>query len=245
MRIDRAGIIGNSEIDRNLWLLFLMSSRLAFPIVFGSFVLTALVGVAAVLLLRACALPLPFLNTYLSACAAPSEIATAQALDASMGQGLDLQRRIFELERELAARQCVKAPPDPTAPMTDEAWNAQDLEMLYGCWALDTTYRTRDVDTGEIRSYAQWQMCFDAHGNGTQTMQSNDGVTCEGTVRAEFSGGSLQFIEPGNLACGDTGYIHKRQITCTQDGAGAICETLQPETGGKATVGFDRAAPPQ
>lgn len=219
-----------------------MSSRYAILIAPGALGLAALVFLAGYLLLQACAVPLPFVRNYVSACPTPVEIATADALEVSMAGGLNLQRRIFELERELAAKQCIKAPPDPNAPMTPEGWDNRDLAMLFGCWDLDTTYRTRDVDSGEIRTYSEWQMCFDAAGNGTQTMRSNDGILCEGTVRAEFAQSGLSLVEPGNLACDNGGYIHQRQIICVPaDTGGASCDTLQPETNGKATVAFGRA----
>lgn len=217
-----------------------MSSRYAIPIMLGSLALIVMVFFAGHLLLQACALPV--FKRYLSYCPTPAEVATTENLELSMATGLSLQRRIFELERELSAKQCVLAPPDPTAPLTPEGWQNRDLAMLYGCWDLDTTYRTRDVDTGAIRSYAQWQMCFDQTGVGKQTMRSTDGIVCEGDVRAEFTDGGLSLIEPGNLACPGAGYIHQRQISCVPaPGGRARCETLQPETKGAATVGFERA----
>lgn len=219
-----------------------MSSRYALPVVFGAFAFAALVTFAAFLLLQACALPVSLLQKYVSSCRTPSEIVTTDNLQVSMATGLDLQRRIFELERELAAKQCIRAPIDPNAPLTTEGWNNRDLKMLLGCWNLDTTYRTRDVDSGEIRTYSEWQMCFDTQGNGTQVMRANDGTVCEGTVRAEFAGGGLSLVEPGNLACEGGGYIHQRQISCAAAAGGtASCDTLQPETNGKATVTFERA----
>ncbi|WP_299628903.1 hypothetical protein [uncultured Tateyamaria sp.] len=217
-----------------------MSSRFLFPTLLGALALMGLVGISAYLILQACALPI--LQDRVSSCRTPQAISTAETLQVSTLRNTDLQRRIFELERELAALQCVKAPPDPNAPLTPEGWDNRDLAMLYGCWDLDSTYRTRDVDTGTIRTYADWQMCFDLEGNGTQTMRADDGTLCEGTVRGAFQGEGLSLIEPGNLACDDGGYIHQRQISCVPAPQGrATCDTLQPETSGKAQVGFARA----
>lgn len=218
-----------------------MSSRLAVLSLLGTALLIGLSVAAAAFVLQACALSFPFLHD-ISACKTDQAKTTEIRLEASAQRRSDLERRIFELERELGATQCVKALPDPTAPLTSEGWANRDLSMLIGCWDLETTYRTRDVDTGEIRTYDQWQMCFDALGNGTQTMRSTDGVLCEGTVRAEFDDAGLSLIEPGNLACAGGGYIHQRNISCVPvEGGRAICSTLQPETGGEADVGFERA----
>lgn len=218
-----------------------MPLRYAIPILLGHVVLLVLAVISAQLLLQSCALPLPFLR-HLSSCVTPAEIATRDRLAVSVETGALLQRRIFELERELAALQCTRLPPDPTAPLSPEGWENEDLSMLYGCWDLDTTYRTRDIDTGSIRTYDQWQMCFDEAGNGTEIMRATDGMVCEGPVTARFAGGGLSLIEPGNLPCADGGYIHHRDIACVPaPGGRASCDTLQPETNGKATVMFERA----
>lgn len=219
-----------------------MSPHTAAPFLLGALVLATSVMFAGYLILQACTLPVPFLLKHFSACPTAAELQTVQTLDATMASGLGLQRRIFELERELAARQCLKSPPNPTAPLNPEGWANKDLAMLFGCWSLDTTYRTRDVDTGEIRTYSEWQVCFDPLGNGTQTMQSTSGAMCKGALHAEFVGSRLDLIEPSNLTCSDGSFIHRREIQCAAaiDGT-ASCGTLQPETGGKATVKFERA----
>lgn len=197
-------------------------------------------GAAAYLLLQACAVDWPLLNSA-AACEPPSEAVNQERLAVLDASNAQLGRLIFELERELGGQQCLIPALDPNAPLTPEGWAAQDLRMLYGCWALDSTYRTRDVDSGAIRTYAGWQMCFDAEGRGRQSMRSADGITCEGPVTAGFEGVGLSISEGGNLACGDGGFIHERQITCTAAPEGrATCATFQPETGGVADVGFQR-----
>lgn len=218
-----------------------MMFRSPIPMLFGSFGLLVLSIYAAYLLMQACALQLPFLR-HLSTCTTPAEISTQAALETATDAQVDLQRRIFELERELSGVQCVIPPLDANAPLSPEKWRNNDLTTLYGCWDLDTTYRTRDIDSGAIRTYSDWKMCFDGRGNGKQLMRSDDGITCEGPVTAQYGGGGLSLVEPGNLACQDGGYIHQRQIACKLGANGkAICDTKQPETGGEASVGFDRA----
>lgn len=223
-----------------------MSSRFLIPSLLGALALSALVMFSGSLILRACALSLPFLQDRVSACPSPQQLSTQEGLQRLSGRNRDLERRIFELERELAARQCVKPLPDPDAPLTEEGWANRDLAMLYGCWQLDSSYRTRDLESGTIRTYGAWHMCFDLEGNGTQTLRADDGTQCQGPVRGLFQtedpGAGLSVIEPGNLACSDGGYIHQRQITCRPGPDGtATCQTLQPETGGKAQVTFGRA----
>ena len=220
-----------------------MSTRSALPVALGSLLLVGLVTASVLALLQACALGLPFLS-HLSACTPKSTLDARVSLAVLATNRDDLSRRIFELERELGARQCTALLADPTAPLNDDGWANKDLSMLYGCWNLDTTYRTRNVDTGTIRTYNHWQMCFDTEGKGSQVMRATDGTTCEGDVTAQFSGNGLGLIEPGNLACSDGGYIHQRQIACVPAAGGrASCDTLQPETKGAATVGFERAPP--
>lgn len=218
-----------------------MSLKPTLSVIVGSAGVLGLVGLSAYLILQTCSLQFPPLM-HLSSCAKPDQQEVAVRLADANENNRELSRRIFELERELAVLQCVKGPPDATSPLNDEGWKNSDLEMLYGCWALDTTYRTRDVDTGAIRTYRDWQMCFDTQGNGKQVMRSDDGIVCEGSVQAQLARGQLDLIEPGNLTCQDGGYIHQRQITCSPaPGGKASCDTFQPETKGKATVGFERA----
>lgn len=220
-----------------------MHARSASSITIGSLLLVGLVMVSVLALLRACAIHIPLLS-HLSACTPQATLTARISLDDLSVKRDDLSRRIFELERELAGRQCTALLADPTAPLTDEGWANKDLSMLYGCWNLDTTYRTRSVDNGSIRTYNQWQMCFDTEGKGTHVMRATDGMICQGDITAQFSGNGLSLIEPGNLACQDGGYIHQRQISCVAaDGGRALCDTLQPETKGAAQVGFERAPP--
>ncbi len=218
-----------------------MPRGLAFTIGFGSLVLIGMTVFSGLVLLKACALDLPLLR-HVSSCVSEKHRTVDMRIVALAQERGELERRVFEIEREIGALQCVAASPDPNAPLTPEGWANGDLSMLFGCWALDATYRSRDVATGQIRTYREWSMCFDSGGNGEQTMRSDDGVSCEGSVRAGFSGGVLQILEPGNLSCDDGGYIHQREITCRlTDGGKAVCDTLQPETRGAAQVGFQRA----
>jgi hypothetical protein len=204
-----------------------------------------LVGLSAAwagLALQACAIRMPFLP---NACPADTVDAARAALVAQDARTADLTARIAAAERELARIQCVAAGPDPYAPFDREAWQARQLGALYGCWQLDSTYATRDVDTDEVITYGTWQMCFNGRGEGRQIMQGSDGSECAGPLQAGFvADGSLQVLEADNLSCSDGGYIHRRDIACGLGGAGLQCATLQPETGGEAPVGMSKITQP-
>ncbi|WP_425092557.1 hypothetical protein [Tropicimonas sp. S265A] len=204
-----------------------------------------LVGLSAAwagLALQACAVRAPFLP---DACPGDAVTGARGELAVLDARTADLTARIAAAERELARIQCVASPPDPYGPFDRDLWQARQLGALYGCWALDSTYATRDVDTDEVITYGTWQMCFNGRGEGRQIMQGSDGSQCAGPVTAGFTAqGRLQVVEADNLACSDGGYIHRRDIACGLGGAGLQCDTLQPETGGEASLGMSKITQP-
>jgi hypothetical protein len=203
--------------------------------------LVVVVALAGHLLLQACAVSWPPLARF-GACLPQAERAAAMRLAQLDAEREDLARTVYALERELSALQCVAEGPDTTGPLVARGWENGSLGMLHGCWDVSLDYRTRDVDTDEVASYTEWQMCFDAAGQGRQRMRDNAGVTCEGAVAARYEGESLALVESGDLPCSDGGYIHRREISCRLAGdGGAVCATLQPETGGAADVRLSRA----
>ncbi len=205
-----------------------------------SLTMVAVVAVAAVLVLQSCALDLAFLDRY-GDCRSTSEIAAETQLVALDASRMDLVRNIYALEDELAGLQCVATHPDPKRPLIERGWVNRADPMLYGCWDVSLNYQTRDVDDNSVASYSEWQMCFDAAGNGKEIMRDTAGVTCEGPITAEYNELGLSVVEPGNLMCSDGGYVHQRQIQCQlAEGGAAVCSTLQPETGGQADVGIAR-----
>ncbi|MEM1073506.1 MAG: hypothetical protein AAF665_19145 [Pseudomonadota bacterium] len=209
--------------------------------IFGSLLLMIASGAAAYAALQSCALRSDLLSG-LNGCPTEAELALRAELDALETQRLALRAEVSRRERRLAARQCEAALPSATAPITQTELEAGDLEALYGCWSLGSSYQTRDVDTEQVISYPSWRMCFDMRGNGKQRMQGDDGSTCEGPVQARIdSPARLILGEGGNLLCSDGGYIHRRDIACSADAAGGVtCATLQPETEGQADVPFSR-----
>ncbi|WP_172331644.1 hypothetical protein [Mangrovicoccus sp. HB161399] len=203
----------------------------------------ALLGGAAHLTLRACALDLPRWMSVPGACPAPAETRQVAQLARLDAQRSDLLQRIALAESQLSRLQCDAAGPDPHRALDPADWRRGDLEALYGCWDLSTLYQTRNTETGDEVGYPAWQICFDAKGNGLQKMRDMDGVACEGPVKGGFTeAGALQIEEAENLPCGDGGYIHRREFTCTATAGAASCDTLQPETGGRMAVEFRRSA---
>lgn len=197
-------------------------------------------GAAAYAALQSCALNLSLLSD-VSGCPTDEELAIEAELVRLEIQRNGLRSEIAHNERVLAARQCDAVYPSTNAPITKAELEAGDLEALYGCWSLGSSYQTRDVDTEQVISYPVWRMCFDTQGRGKQVMQGDDGSSCEGPVTARIASPSQLILgEGGNLACSDGGYIHRRDIACGATGGGVTCQTLQPETEGQADVPFSR-----
>jgi hypothetical protein len=205
--------------------------------------LVVLVGGGAALALQACGLRVAFVP---GACAGDTADAARSALVAATARGDDLTARVLAAERELARLQCTAAAADPYRPLDPLAWAARDPGALYGCWALDSTYATRDVETDEVITYGTWQMCFDGQGQGQQVMRGSDGTDCTGPLSAAFAGdGRLMVTEAGDLACADGGFIHRRDIACALGADLRLdCATLQPETGGEAGIGMSKMTRP-
>ena len=91
----------------------------------GSLALTALVVAAAAAILNACALNFPFLQ-HLSVCKAPGGRAIEQSSEVLSVERAHIEKRLFELERELAALQCVGKPVGANRTLTPEGWAAGD-----------------------------------------------------------------------------------------------------------------------
>ncbi|WP_414897883.1 hypothetical protein [Rhodovulum sp. YEN HP10] len=220
--------------------------------------LLVIVGASGYAALAACRVELPLLERWFAqSCRSEEETAALARLDTLRSRNLALLRDIRRTENELAALQCEAVPPAPAQdppPATDSAgidpgiWNRGDIRVLDGCWELDSDFRTRDIQTGRITHYTQWEMCFDRQGNGRETMTATNGTTCQGAVSGQFlapgTAGDRQRLEvrePGNLRCSDGGYIHQRIITCELAGDGsASCVNFQPETGGRGEVRLRR-----
>jgi len=217
----------------------------------GLAVLTVLVTAgAAYAVLSACGLRLPLIGA-VSVCESEAELATRDALEETLDEGDALARRVAYLERELAALQCRADPPPPPPPpdpepetesgLDPDAFDRGDIAVMEGCWQLDSNYSVTDIRTRKVTHFRDWRLCFDANGQGRETMRSTNGVRCEGPISGQLEDGRLVMAEPGNLQCDDNSYIHRREITCRLDAQGrAQCESYQPQTNGRGPATLRR-----
>lgn len=161
----------------------------------------------------------------------------------------DLLSKIRGLERELASQIC-----EPTQNhlaalngdgIDEDAWLRQELTALEGCWELDgQDFNVRNVQTNSITSYNVWEICFDANGDGRQTLSAENGKTCEGVNSATFEeDGKLRISDLTAVECSDDTVIFRRESLCTLTAEGrAECRTTQPDDtlGGQSNVRLRR-----
>ena len=214
--------------------------------------LLVLVGVAAFLILGACGVLSPLSSLGFPGCPAVASDVPDSRLEAELGRQAVLEAQVADLEVRLARLECrpPEPPPPPPPPepepepepepvggMDAEQWEDQDIRMLEGCWALDSHYQTREVNTGAISTVASWNMCFDANGVGSQTLQFDTGTTCRSNTTARFnSAGQLEIRDEANVHCSDQSFIYQRVMTCDHQSDGtASCQSNQPELGGRST----------
>lgn len=218
----------------------------------GSVALAALAAGCAALVLPACEIALPFGSYHLGICpglhAGRKPSGGQPARDA-------LQAEIRSLERALAGQNCrpvaapepepvpvpaaePEPPPEPPPVIDQSMLDKADLSDLRGCWVLDSPYRTQNGVTGEVTEFSDWTVCFDAAGNGHETMQGSNGISCAGPVTGSFVPGQALVIEEADdLPCSDDMAILKRRVTCSVDqGQRASCESFQPEGGSRVDV---------
>lgn len=244
------------------------------PIILAVALVTS-VAMSGALLLQGCGLRLPFLSDAISICDDGSAQVVDTRLAALEDERTALLRDIARIERALATTQCEAVLPDPVPeqaeviPLPDpepapppepearpdlpsapdgldrESFENRDIAVLEGCWDLDSNYRSRNINTGEITDYNRWHMCFDSTGRGTQTMQGTDGSTCQGPVDGRFDEAGRLVIDDGAaLPCSDGSTFFRRVTTCQLDDTGrANCVSEQPfdNRGGSSDVGLRRA----
>lgn len=212
--------------------------------------LVAVVAVAAGLLLPACGAQRTVWPTWLTWCPINQQAQADAQLAALTDRNAALEALIQQRERALGLLQCepqTAALPPPRPPVPEaierEDWEAQDLGLLEGCWQLDSTFTTVNETTGVRSRYTEWEMCFDASGNGREEMRSDTGSVCAGAVTSTFdTTGRLRIVQPGNLQCSDGAFIFRMESACTLNPNGtASCAVSQPESGGAATIEFRRA----
>lgn len=203
----------------------------------GGALLVLIVLFAASAILPSCGLRIPG-PWSLEFCPGPAR--SAPALEVAQARRAALEDRVRGLERRLAGLPACRSA-EAGRGLDRERWEEQDVGLLEGCWSLASDYSIRNVDTGEISEVEAWEMCFDASGEGSQTLRMTDGSTCTGEVAAGFEpDGRLRINDIGNPDCGDT-YIYERRILCElAPGGAADCISRQPETDSRSRVRIAR-----
>ncbi|MCB9958535.1 MAG: hypothetical protein H6843_08045 [Rhodospirillaceae bacterium] len=125
--------------------------------------------------------------------------------------------------------QVAELPPAPQADIPEDAWDRRDTAFLEGCWTLISPQSLQDTQRGINRPMADWRICFDANGNGYQTIGVSDGDRCTGGVRAQFTpGGSLSMTSVGDIPC-NGGSVPQIIQDCQRQADGtAQCVGRQP-----------------
>lgn len=201
--------------------------------------------------LDACAIAWPGASGSLSYCPPPAPADLRDGvLDRAEAREAMLEERLERLRLQLVSvPDCPPPPPEPVevaeAPpeepaepppepdIPEQEWEEQDLGLLEGCWERVTNMVVIDHETGEETPVAEWRICFDEQGNGTQELTYENGVTCSGTVTAEFRpDGRMRLIDDGDLPCSDGTRIFRGINDCRRlpDGT-ARCVGRQPEVG--------------
>jgi hypothetical protein len=134
------------------------------------------------------------------------------------------------------------AVPTPAEDLPADKWERGEVSLLEGCWELETDYRIRWPGMGRVTNVTNWTMCFDAQGQGNQTLLLSDGRRCGSAISGGFTAqGRLRLQDAGNVPCGPDSFIHERRIDCERvDAARAQCTTSQAASGGHANASFRR-----
>ncbi len=208
--------------------------------ILASFLLI-LVGISAFVILGACGVLSPLSTWWIPGCQTAVADVPDPRLEAALGRQAILESQVTDLETRLARLECPPARPPPPEPepepqggMDAEQWEEQDIQMLEGCWQLDSHYQTQDVRTGEVSTVSGWNMCFEADGVGSQNLQFDDGRTCRSGTTARFNAaGQLEIRDNSNVNCSDQSYIYRRVMTCDlQPDGTASCLSRQPSREG-------------
>lgn len=131
-------------------------------------------------------------------------------------------------------------PPEEEQTM-EEVIEEGDEEALSGCWDLSSDYTIRDHETGDPYPVDSWEICFDESGQGRQRLRYENGVQCEGPVRAAVSGGQVTISDVGDLPCDNNSRIFERVTTCRIASDGSTqCVQTQERTRARGTIEIQR-----
>ncbi|MCY3873741.1 MAG: hypothetical protein OXF88_05560 [Rhodobacteraceae bacterium] len=221
-----------------------------FVVVGLAVLLTVACTFSAWYVLQACGVAFPFWRAMAEGCPREAPGHDPQ-LEATLARQAQLENRVAELEIRLARLGCRPRPPPPPEPPPApdpnlERWANRDIRVLEGCWELVSDYRTQQ-HSGFIAyrwfGADRWDMCFDAAGNGEQTLRSGGGTTCRGGTIGRFGGsGNLEIRDREDMLCSDGWHIHVRRSSCELQADGALaCTSYHLDRGqSEARVRFRR-----
>jgi hypothetical protein len=111
------------------------------------------------------------------------------ALSSAMLDSMNQDEQSVLQTTTLADEQAM-APPQsqrPAQTLPERQWDENDLALLSGCWHLTTDLTLHNQNGGEAAPVANWVICFDQAGHGTQNLTFQDGTGCKGPVQAAFT----------------------------------------------------------
>lgn len=211
----------------------------------GSVAFVFLVTMLVALILPACGARPPFLGFLAPFCSEP--VAADPRLAAADADRRALEDEIAGLERELAQLRCTQPVAElPQRSEEDETMEdvirEGDEQALAGCWDLISDYSIRDQSTGASYPVESWQVCFDEQGQGEQRLRYENGVQCNGPVRADISSGTLRISDIGDLPCSNGFRIFERVTDCQLTGSGRVrCMQTQERTSSRTSVEIRRS----
>jgi hypothetical protein len=187
----------------------------------------AVFALASGLLLSRLAVP----AASVAACAAaPDDLAALEGQAQADARHGALQAELARLVEEAGRRrlQCplpvaarpppphAEAPPPPPPALPSDRWNRHDLSMLEGCWSRISNMAVRDVATGRRLPVANWRICFDQTGHGTQKITLEDGSRCTGSLQASFVGERMLIRAARCAYPGERRYYVRSELDCTR-----------------------------
>lgn len=190
-----------------------------------------LVAVVFWILLGACGLTWPGGRPMLAFC--PADVA-ARPVDPALGAEQERQRAlqssIRDLEIALLGRPyCPPAAPTPIEqepppepmPSLEETIREGDVQALEGCWEQASDLTLQVIDTGELITVQNWEVCFADDGRGHQTMTFTSGVQCRGDVNASFpDADTLKIDDTDHMPCDNGSRNVASTTTCKLAGDG-------------------------
>lgn len=218
-------------------------------VTFGVGLLILVVAACGYLLLQACAVFFPVVGYANASCSVQSDDARRGVLEGLTAENMALSRQLAALQQDLGGQQCLVeifpqgAAVGPSANLNAidaDAWNAGDIASMQGCWALDSNYSVRNINTDAITHFNQWQICFEGNGRAESKLVSTNGITCQSSVTSHFNApGRLHFEDVSDAQCSNNSIVFRNTAECSLNAmAEASCTVHQPETNSRDTVQF-------